>query len=158
MLAGIRYTDYNFGMPKAQVVAGVKAQLAKPRYLSAGNNWLCPSYPARFMDYGNTYTWSIATIMGSATSIKRGRKIDSPSSSNNWVMWDNFSHLPYTPGAIFPTPGPSGYTLAGGVDKWIIPHRSNNGQSNRGVNFLFLDGHVEKLSYSSVGSGSPWVQ
>lgn len=159
VLHGIRNTDYDFNMSRAQVTTGLTIALARRgRYIGALSGvWMCQSFPDRFRDYGNTYAWSNAQIFGQYTSVSRGRKRDKTVS--DWGIWDNFNYLPFTPGAM---PGPSvssGYTLQTPA-KWIIPHRSKNGQRNKAMNMLYMDGRVVQLNYttSGTGPGGPWEE
>ena len=134
VLHGIKPTDFNFSMSQAQVRDGVEQALAqKPRYISArGKVWVCPSYPARLVDYGNTYATSINASQEKWTSRTRG----SYKARNVPWVWDNAHQLPYLPGA---TPGSSlGYSLSPA----IYAHRGSEGKQT-GRNFLYFDGRVE---------------
>jgi prepilin-type N-terminal cleavage/methylation domain-containing protein len=154
VLHGIRVTDYDLNMSPAQVDSGVRQALArKPRYLSAASGiWMCPAYPDRFREFGNSYAWSNAQVMGNMTSIKRGRR-STAAKANEWVVWDNFDRLPYTPGAMAPQSPGSAYTIGGGSAAWIMPHRGKNGP-RRAINMLYMGGHVGPL-YHAQGAWEP---
>jgi prepilin-type processing-associated H-X9-DG protein len=153
VLHGIKVTDFDLNLSQAQVEQGVKEALSrKPKYLPAGKIWMCPSFPPMFADYGNTYAWSNAAIMGKYTSVKRGRR-GAANFDGEWLVWDNFNFIPYTCGAMAPGTGMSAYTLATDT-KWVIPHKGSDGRANKGMNMLFMDGHVALLS----NKNGQWTQ
>jgi len=155
VLHGIRVTDYDLNLSQAEAEKRIKVALSrKPKYLPAGNIWMCPSFPDRFAEYGNTYAWTNAAIMGNQTSIKRAR-LGATNSAGEWMVWDNFNFIPYTPGAMAPSTGMSAYSLATEA-RWVIPHKSVDGQFNKGMNMLFMDGHVARLNYSPSKPPTPW--
>jgi prepilin-type processing-associated H-X9-DG protein len=91
--------------------------------------------------------------MGQWTSLRRGRR-STKASADEWVAWDDFNFLPYTPGAMAPLSPGAAYTLSPS-DKWIIPHRGVEGP-RRAMNMLYMDGHVGLLTYKVATGG--WVE
>jgi prepilin-type N-terminal cleavage/methylation domain-containing protein len=147
VLHGIRVTDYDLNMSKTQVQASLNQMLAgKGRYLPATSNvWVCPSFPARFIDYGNTYAFNISDVFLTWTSVQRARSRH----QDHIVVWDNSNLLPYTPGAMAGT-NTSGFSLPS--DGAIYPHMKNGKSQKgkwRGRNNLYFDGRVETVSIGS---------
>jgi prepilin-type N-terminal cleavage/methylation domain-containing protein len=141
VLHGIRPIDYDMNASQAQVQSSLDEMLArKPRYVPGNSDvWVCPAYPARFVEYGNTYAFSIAEIMTTYTSVHRGRE----KNQDAVVVWDNHNLLPYSPGAMAP-PSVSGLTLP--VAQHIYPHPSRFG-GRKGRNNLHFDGRVEAVGF-----------
>ncbi len=105
----------------------------KGRYLNAASGvWVCPGAPEYMREYGNTYCVSINTIIGTYTSINRGRQaaVNTP-----WVF-DNYSSFPGLTGFRGPF---TGYNIPS--TQWVFPHNLSNKAG--AVNELFLDGHTE---------------
>lgn len=135
VLHGIRYTDYELNMSQSEVRQSLDQVLnGKGRYLPARSAvWICPAFPVRFTEYGNTYAFAFAGKIVEGTSIDRARAPKSP------MVWDNYNFLPYAPGKLTPpSGGTSGYTIS----PHVYPHRSKEGpMTARGT--LFADGRVE---------------
>ena len=95
--------------------------------------WVCPAFPTRFTEFGNTYAFAFAGVTVEGTSIHRMKKPKAP------MVWDNYNFLPYAPGKMTPPSGGiSGYTIS----PHVFPHRSREGPMKaRGT--LFADGRVE---------------
>ena len=142
ILHGIRPSDYNFAMSADEVQVSLDRMLGgKPRYLSALSKvWVCPAFPDRFIEYGNTYAYTINATQAKWTSVQRARA----KNQNVLVAWDNSNFLPYLPGSQAGT-SVTGYTLSTG----IYPHPHNEGKKNAGKggrNELYFDGRVEMAS------------
>jgi prepilin-type N-terminal cleavage/methylation domain-containing protein len=139
VLHGIRPNDLNMSSTKNQVQASLDEWLKKPRYI-AGNSevWVCPAYPAKFLDYGNTYAFSIADIMTTYTSVHRGRS----KNVEAIVLWDNSNLQPYPPGQMAP---PTGGGMPA-ISPPIYPHPSAKG-GYKGRNNLYFDGRVDAVSF-----------
>jgi prepilin-type N-terminal cleavage/methylation domain-containing protein/prepilin-type processing-associated H-X9-DG protein len=136
VLHGIKITDYDFNMSKAQVQASLDVVLrGKGRYISATSNvWICPARPEPFMQYGNTYAFVVANDqVNNRTSVVRDRYLN----KNTSVVFDNTTWLPYTPGATAPPNPGSSYTAK---PNYYV-HKTK--VQPTAINVLFLDGHVE---------------
>jgi prepilin-type N-terminal cleavage/methylation domain-containing protein len=147
VLQGIHPGDYNTAMTIPAVASQLSTILnSRQGYLSAVSKvWVCPSATDQFVNFGNTYVYTInqppappfnVTSVGDYTSIGRGN----PSLAKMYIVYDNVNYLPYVCGAM-PASTVTGYTLA----KPIYPHRASNGKLE-GSNALLLDGSVKKAS------------
>jgi prepilin-type N-terminal cleavage/methylation domain-containing protein len=148
MLQGIRPQDFNTGMTIPVVNAMLSPILnGHSGYLPAASKaWICPSASEKFVQYGNTYVYTInqppappfgVQSIGDYTSNSRGN----PSLAKMYIVYDNVNYLPYLTGAVPGSTSPSGYTLP----TPIYPHRASNGKL-QGTNALLLDGSVKKAS------------
>jgi prepilin-type N-terminal cleavage/methylation domain-containing protein len=142
VLHGIRPNDYSFSMSANDVQASIEKMLAnRSRYLSAVSKvWICPAFPDKFIEYGNTYAYTINATQAKWTSVQRARA----KNQNVLVAWDNSNMLPYLPGAI-PGTNTTGYILSPA----IYPHPHFEGKKSAGKggrNELYFDGRVEMTS------------
>jgi prepilin-type N-terminal cleavage/methylation domain-containing protein/prepilin-type processing-associated H-X9-DG protein len=142
VLHGIRYDTWDRGKnSQAEVEAGIKAILAKPRYLNGASAvWICPAAPEDMTQYGNTYQWSAADdFISHATSRYRtqinptGATYSMGNTSNTVYVNDNRTQIPYLPGFIF-SGSATGYTRS-----WKFPHKLG---TEGKINLLYIDGHV----------------
>lgn len=88
--------------------------------------WSCPSQDEEMTRHGNTYAFSIASVLA---------KRNPPNQKTTIWVWDNFSLKPGLSGFRGPF---SGYTIP--TNKRVFPHGSLR---SSGYNTLYLDGHVE---------------
>ena len=103
--------------------------------------WTCPAQPQYMRDWGNTYAWSNSAKL-SDTSIVRGAE----ESQNVWLLWDNYSYQPFTPGF---RRGSGDRIPVMPSEQWIYPHEyqvsfeeNEAGRSQGSINILFIDGAV----------------
>jgi prepilin-type N-terminal cleavage/methylation domain-containing protein len=140
VLHGIRLNDYDYNVSATQVDASLREVLArKGRYVSGVSNvWICPSYPETFLEYGNTYAFSVATNIDKEwyNSGARGKASERARVLSPFV-WDNENLKPYTPGLMAPA------SVPGNTVPKIRPHPSPNGKRNNARSELYLDGRVD---------------
>lgn len=109
--------------------------LALPDYFSiycpTNRVWMCPSGRRTLETNGVNYAWSRAqNLIGTNGSDRAFNKL-----SSTFVVWDNYCYtLPSIFGVPETTGGPSVVTRA----LFFYPHGSN-----KKINWLYLDGHVE---------------
>ena len=136
VLHGVRLDAWVRGTDtQADVALGIKAIMAKPRYLNGASKvWICPAAPEDMLEYGNTYQWTAAddTIIR-ATSKFRGKYNNRAQGTTTTYDNDNRTQLPYLPGFIH-SGSASGYNRT-----WRFPHRLG---SEGKINLLYIDGHV----------------
>ncbi|MGC4033233.1 MAG: hypothetical protein QM754_16175 [Tepidisphaeraceae bacterium] len=66
-----------------------KGPLLKPRWLdSTPKLWTCPSAAPMFKEFGNTYAFSIASVLKTYTAINRAKN------PTSLVVWDNYTVQP----------------------------------------------------------------
>jgi prepilin-type processing-associated H-X9-DG protein len=136
VLHGVRLDSWDRSIhSRFDVEAGIKAIMAKPRYLNgAGGVWICPSAPEELRGYGNTYQWTANDdLIRTATSKFRGKYNATSAGTTQTYLNDNRTSLPYLPGFIHSGTA-SGYTRS-----FPFPHRLS-GQGK--INLLYIDGHV----------------
>ena len=110
-------------------VYGLQAVLTTDRWIEDNPAmWRCPSQTPEMLAYGNTYAFSIASL------LKR-KNVELPA-EKLWV-WDNFSMNPGLSGFRGPF---SGYGIP--TKKRAYPH----GNHTPGYSALWLDGHVDFLA------------
>jgi prepilin-type N-terminal cleavage/methylation domain-containing protein len=119
ILHGIEWnTDVTNGLPRAKYLPG------------NSDVWVCPAASPHLQQYGNTYSFSIASGLKDWTSIHRSRRQD------NLIVWDNWTQWPGLTGFRGPF---SGYNIP--TNMRTRPHGPyKNGKGY--VAELYLGGHV----------------
>jgi hypothetical protein len=111
-------------------VYGLQAVLTNERWIEDNPAaWRCPSQTPAMLAHGNTYAFSIASILKRKNVERPAEKL--------WV-WDNFSMYPGLSGFRGPF---SGYAIP--TKKRVYPH----GSHMPGYSALWLDGHVDFLAF-----------
>lgn len=120
---------------------GLAAVLDRYKELSASSDvWICPDAADWMVEYGNTYAFSIATVIEEhkwTTLMTR----KNPAVFKTWWVWDNFTSMPGDPGYR----GPFGQGYAIPEEDRHYPHyvlKEKSRAKSRAVNIVYLDGHA----------------
>ena len=96
-------------------------------------------------ELGNTYSFSTAKMLEKTKTFQMKRH------GTTWLVWDNWSQKPYTPGVR--ADGASGFTIDA-ADR-LMPHNGRNIEASKSsktgairefafFNILYADSHVDK--------------
>jgi prepilin-type processing-associated H-X9-DG protein len=86
---------------------------------------------------GNTYAFSIAAI------LKTTKVPDLKRFSKTWLVWDNYTLYPYTPGVRPSTDSEVGFSIA--AKDRLYPHNFSNNEDRKdtkSANVLYADSHA----------------
>lgn len=127
---GYKNPDDPMGLPEK---FGLSAVLDNYNCVDSGSNiWICSGQPHRWMrEIGNTYAFSIARMLFDTKTVNMKRY------SKTWLLWDNYTLKPYTPG-VRAYGGEPGYSIP--LDQRKFPHSFAN-RKNKGINVMYADGH-----------------
>jgi prepilin-type N-terminal cleavage/methylation domain-containing protein/prepilin-type processing-associated H-X9-DG protein len=99
--------------------------------------WVCPAQPHEWMrKCGNTYAFSIAEI------LKTTKVPDLKRYSKTWLVWDNYTLMPYTPG-VRSSGSEVGFSIA--TKDRLYPHNFSHNEDrkdNKSANVLYADSHA----------------
>jgi prepilin-type processing-associated H-X9-DG protein len=136
-------------------VYGLPALYQQLGFLRGDNVWKCPSASELVQSFGNTYAWSIATVLDRYTSRHRGNTIASNGAGQpvnrtmEFFVWDNWSLMPFTTGARRGA-GDGSPTIPPASRAYPHQHATPT-KRERVVNMLYLDGHVGAVYYQPTG-------
>ncbi len=134
------------GDPRARPeIYGLAAVLDRGGYMNGRSEaWVCPGQPEWMQEYGNTYAFSIATIL----QTYRYEEFSMLKSKTHDFVWDNYTLYPGLTG--FNGPFSTGYTIP--VEKRVAPHPLASGETSDtkgyegGRNVLDVSGFVQMHS------------
>lgn len=99
--------------------------------------WICPGQPHQWMkNCGNTYAFSIAGM------LKTTKIPDMKRFSKTWLVWDNYTLMPYTPG-VRSSGSETGFAIP--AKDRLYPHnysRNEDRVNNKSANVLYADSHA----------------
>jgi prepilin-type processing-associated H-X9-DG protein len=125
----------NRGLPE---IYGLAAVLDAENIIPGTSEvWVCPGQPHGWMKKcGNTYAFSIAGIL-TTTKV-----MDLKRYSKTWLVWDNYTLYPYTPG-VRSNGSETGFSIA--TKDRLYPHNilpDKEHKDSKAVNVLYADSHA----------------